>query len=220
MAIVTWPLSSGEARGRIDDLVYNTWRGRSYVKQHVHKQSGLSDLQKIIQDYARNATAAWHTIDQAKRDAWNHFATSHFRPSWTGAPKRLTGYNWFLISSVGAQMLGLSGPDIPPPDLPSYIWSNLAADVNDPLQINLTWTPQDPSDPPLLYAQAWIQGPHNVGITPSIKRAHHFSSTPEQDGTIPIYTADPGWHTAFLRIVRSDGFPGIFQHITVLVWEP
>ncbi len=93
MAVVTWPLSSGEARGRVGGLIYNTWRGRSYVKAHAHYQTGLSPLQQTNQALAAIATAAWQSFTDQRRSAWADFANRHNTPDWTGNTRRLTGYN-------------------------------------------------------------------------------------------------------------------------------
>jgi hypothetical protein len=216
MAIVTWPLSSGEARGRVGGLVYNTWRGRSYVKQHVHNQSGLSDPQKIIQGYARDATAAWNTITQAKRDAWDQFALDHAPRDWTGQHKRLSGYNWFLRSSVTCQLLTLTGPDVPPTQLLSYIPTDFRIVDISPYYIELSWTRQPAPDPPYIYIDFWLEGPHSASRKPNITRAHRFDFCPDlyQDMVIDIPT--PGYWTVHYRAIPDYGLPMHFHHITGL----
>ena len=216
MAVVTWPLSSGEARGRVGGLIYNTWRGRSYVKQHIHKQSGLSDAQKVIQAYARTATLTWHQAEPPERASWQQFALTHYDPSWTGSPKRLSGYNWFLRTGVLAQLLGYGINLMPPTDLPQYIMRGFHISDIGSDYIEISWTPKSPPPVPAFSIDMWLEGPHNPGIQPSIHRAKRTDFTDEHSGTGGIATPGPGRYTIHFRPIRNDGFPLPFSYLTGL----
>jgi hypothetical protein len=211
MAVVTWPLSSGEARGLVGDLIYNTWRGRSYVKAHVHNQTGLSTPQQDIQAIARLVTSHWHDIAQADRDAWAAFAAQHLIHDWTGQPKRLSAYNWYMklswISEAYFQQLW----DTPPTVMPSYLFTNLRIQTA-PSFAMLLWDAEIPPDFADWVVDAWLEGPHNAGITPSIKRAHRSTNCPEDSWSLEIPDLGPYLYTVHVRALHSHGICMPFTH--------
>ena len=204
MAVVTWPLSSGEARGRVGGLVYNTWRGRSYVKAHEHHQTGLSDKQLVIQGYARAATLAWQALTDGDRAPWEHFADLHAASDWTGSPKRITAYNWYIRNAVRAQMVGEPLPDPPPLPLPAYLLTGFFIDVLGE-DANLYWTPSDPPPDPPWYIDTWRTAAHSPAAHPSIKMASRYDFFLEQDGGGIVTIPYPGSYTIFARPLAAIG---------------
>ena len=214
MAVVTWPLSSGEARGRVGDLVYNTWRGRSYVKQHNKIQDGHSETQQTIQAVCAQATAAWQAYGDVDRAAWNSFAAAHPLASWTGQPKRISGYNWFVRCRFN-QIWGIGyTTDIPPWGVPDLILKDPYLEAYN-LNIDLYWTPQTTELDLLWWVNAWLEGPHSGAVTPSIKRAANAIWTSEATPPAPLAVPEAGYYTVHFRPVHLSGRPSIFQHLTI-----
>lgn len=194
MAIVTWPLSSGEARGRVGDLIYNTHRGTSYVKTHVVHQSEFTQPQIDVRAATAVCTAQWQSLDNTSRLAWNHFALEHLLHHWTGQQKRISGYNWFIKLNFFAAWSGFPTHDIPPPFLISYTFSGLSALFGSSL-IELTWTSQPIPGDDQLAVICRLEGPHHQGIQPSIKRAGTFSPNLESSGNAIFRPTIPAFYT-------------------------
>jgi hypothetical protein len=194
VAVVTWPLSSGEARGRVGDLIYNTHRGTSYVKTHVVHQSEFTDPQIAARAVTTAVTQAWHDLKDADRPPWNAFALKHTLNHWTGQPKRLSGYNWYVRLNWMPQYLSIYPATYPPPHLASYIFADLNA-VATGLTADLTWTPQvTPGDPDCQVCFR-VEGPHPPGILPSIKRARTLNLAYESAGAASYTVPLDGFYT-------------------------
>lgn len=213
MAIVTWPLSSGEARGRVGGLVYNTWRGRSYVKQHTDPKTEFSDPQIAARYAAAQTTLAWHALDDQTRADWAQFASQHAYPDWTGQHKRLSGYNWFLRLGVRAQQVG--GSTTPPllQQIPFLLWPPLTLTYLGETIFEFTWD-TGPTPHPDWSATVWATKPHYSTFHPSMKLSKLTSAatydTPPADLSVPI----GGFITFFFRPQHISGHvmpPLIFQ---------
>lgn len=216
MAVVTWPLSSGEARGRVGGLVYNTWRGRSYVKTHTDPATQNSDPQLLAREFAATVTAEWHAISDAQRASWHWFGLSHLLPSWTGSPKRLSGYNWFMRLNWQASCLfGLVHPD-PPRALPSLLLLDLAV-ISPSSDVHLTWTPQTPDQSSEWAVSAWREGPYPHPRTPSVKRAVMLDAILEYRGSLIAAIGDPGLYYIHVRLVHDSGATMPFSHLPVVI---
>ena len=214
MAIVTWPLSSGEARGRVGGLVYNTWRGRSYVKTHTDPATQFSDKQIVVRTIAANVTAAWQLLDDSQRSAWNAFACAHLLPSWTGSPKRLSGYNWFLkLGWRTASYFG--GPYfLPPEQLGIYTIHDFAVSAYL-LEIAVAWTQSVAIPDEEVYVEMWLEGPWNSPRAPSIKRARLDTAVAQDANGWTIIAPSPGYYTVHLRAVLNSGWCTPYVHQTV-----
>lgn len=117
MAKVTMPLYSAEARGSVGPYTYTTIKGASVVRSRPIPKTQYSPRQVAIRSHTRLATQRWQSLTQSQRDAWNVYANNHLCPDWTGIPKRLSGYNWFIRINCLAQDAGLSIFDNPPSEL-------------------------------------------------------------------------------------------------------
>jgi hypothetical protein len=214
VALVTWPLSSGEARGRVGDLVYNTWRGKSYVKAHKHYQTGLSDPQKAVQAITAQATITWQGFSQATRDVWDAYAATHLIHHWSGTPKRLSGYNWFVRCRFNQiQGIGYLSDLTPPPGLDLVLLDPFLEAYS--LNIDVYWTPQTSEIDLSWWVNIWLEGPHSPAVTPSIKRAHNELWISESITPASIPVLEAGYYTVHLRPVHRSGRPDIFQHLTI-----
>jgi hypothetical protein len=96
VAKVIGPLHSTEARGRINALVYGTWRGVRYVRSFVEPQFKAPDCRIDQKIRVGNANAAWKLLSDADRATWHAYAQAHPRIDWTGVPIRISGYNAFV----------------------------------------------------------------------------------------------------------------------------
>lgn len=211
MAIVTWPLSSGEARGRVGDLIYNTWRGRSYVKAYTLPQILFSDAQIAARAITTLCTTRWHAITDAQRNAWEAYAVGHPLPSWTGTPKRLTGYNWFIKLNWFCQARLAAINDDPPHVHHALLFDTLSFAWNG-LDLIMDWFPQTPSFPSEWNADIWVEGPRARPWRPSIKRAYWYATSDENLGTANFTPYDYGCWTAHIRLVHASGQAMPFTH--------
>jgi hypothetical protein len=193
VAIVTWPLSSGEARGRVGGLVYNTWRGRSYVKTCTTPKTEFSDSQVFVRDITSSLTVAWHALSDAQRSVWNNFAFNHTLANWTGQPKRISGYNWFVKLGYNSYRF-FDGPYVSPPAvLPSYVIDQAYAFCDPPI-IQLVWNPQTVAPQSEWSLSFWLEGPYDNPRTPSVKRAKFFDIANEDEGGWVLMPADTGFY--------------------------
>jgi hypothetical protein len=204
VAVVTWPLSSGEARGRVGDLIYNTRRGTSYVKSYAHYQSGLSDKQQQVQAAARTVTTTWHGLSEVEKPIWDDFARRHPLKSWTGQRKRLSGYNWCMRLNCNLYLRTGTTNSLPPDQLDSLIIPALAA-VADPLGIIVSWDFPDGAPEYSWYVEAWLQGPDANPQAPTIKRAQYATHTYLDELGLLIVDPPPGHYNVFVRTFDSWG---------------
>lgn len=100
MAKVMNPLNSVEARGKFGGVIYNSWRGISYVKAFKSPVNPKTVKQSAIRSILADLTENWRGITQAQRDSWITYADTHPVLDWTGNTKRLTGLNWFLKCNI------------------------------------------------------------------------------------------------------------------------
>lgn len=214
MAVVTWPLSSGEARGRVGGLIYNTWRGRSYVKSYKLPKTEFSDPQIDARGITANLTARWQAISDQKRATWAQFAADHPLPSWTGSPKRLSGYNWYVKTNWHLFFDQTTTIDDPPKDIPFYMFRNTSALFQFGILV-VSWDPQSIYPDFSQYIIARLEGPHSPAITPSIKRAGRFLQTYEFVGWTALSIPTPGFYTAHFRWTSDRGGDMPPQHFTL-----
>lgn len=106
MAKLLNPLMSNEARGKMNGLIYNTWRGISTVKTFKAPTKAKTALQLAIMAKMSVISKAWQNLTQSQRDAWAVYADNHLRPDWTGNPVRITGANAFSSCSMIATLAG------------------------------------------------------------------------------------------------------------------
>lgn len=204
MAKVVGPLHSEEARGAVGSLVYNSWRGISTVRSRVAPVTQYTDRQLALRACSATATLAWQTLDQSERDAWNLFAQQNQDIDWTGNPKRLSGFNWFI--RCNSRLLDI-GEDLreSPPTYPN----RFPIDGFEVFPDNGSWvafwvTYQYPGYDSA-WADIWKCGPHSDGLHPTIKEATHEVYVPYGDQF--AYWADGGAGTSsfFARSITGQG---------------
>jgi hypothetical protein len=107
MAKVKSPLLSIEARGGLGGLVFNTWRGRNYVKTNTSPTGQGTPKRLIAQALMATTSRLWKGISEALRAGWNQYAIDHPVSDWSGSPGHNTGFNWYMACNIRLQLLGL-----------------------------------------------------------------------------------------------------------------
>jgi hypothetical protein len=207
LAKVINPLNSSEARGRIGGLIYNTWRGIRTVRTYTPPAHESDPLRQAHKNIVQAAGQRWSTISFQQRAAWAHFANAHPDIDWTGTPKRIAGYHWYVRIQTRLIDSGGTYIDDPPTDFVDrsldgpfayYYASN----------INLTWM-YEPAHPHWsAYYDTWIAGPFTAGKTPSIKDAKRVVIIPTHSTPYVLGPFSTGWWTVFMRPMLPSGMVG------------
>jgi len=170
MAKLIGPLHSTEARGRVDSLVYNTWRGIRYVKKHTSPSKPLTEAQELHRARVAYVQNIWPTLTDDQRAAWNTYAQQHPVIDWTGVPQRLTGHNWFMSCGIHNAFVSLPPkhwpPDLPPPPGPLWCTARQAG-----YGLEFEWGPPYPNPYEPYLAVVWRAGPVGLGATPRFEHA-------------------------------------------------
>lgn len=171
MAKVIGPLHSTEARGRIDSLVYNTWRGIRFVKTYIAPVFKEPDCRIAQKARVAAAVAAWKALSDAARAAWHLFAEQHPELDWSGVPIRWTGANWFI--SCYTRILRVAGtlPVSPPAGYPPLPLATLTITQTDN-NAHIVWTYPTEPEAHTYYVQILKQHLASVGRQPDF---HHAS---------------------------------------------
>lgn len=210
MAKVLNPLNSSEARGRVGALVYNTWRGIRTVKSHTPPEHQDDPLRQAHKAIVQAAGQRWATISAAQRAAWNAYAQTHFDLDWTGAPKRIAGYHWYVRCQTRLIQADWAYSDWPPTAPCDFnlesLWADQEADY-----IALTWTPWYP-DPLLTYKlQLWIAGPVSTGRTPTLHDARAVRYESIEYGEADFADLQDGDYVFWARPFKNNGTAAAFR---------
>lgn len=167
MAKVISPLHSAEARGKVEGIIYNTWRGMNTVKTFKSPAQPRTKLQLLHRAYCVQMARAWGELSDLQRAGWNDYADNHPDIDWTGSPKRLSGFNWYVRCNT--RILRLAGTPIDDPPVenaPPPLGAFAAGD--GVLQSILTWTFADGAD-----NRFWIYGvgPLSQGVQAKREKA-------------------------------------------------
>jgi len=207
MAIVTGPLHSSEARGVVGGktgLVYNTHRGRAYVKANALPKTEFSDPQVDTRALIVPIIAAWQALSDHEREHWAHFANENHLCDWTGQLKRITGWNWFAKANSPLLYCYQSLLTEPPSPITSYILTDLSYSAGIP-GTYIYWTCPPVAPAPQWLIIAWQTAVHLPTVHPSIKHAKRTTYAFETDTYIEIPTPLPGLITVFLQPVSFQG---------------
>ncbi len=205
MAIVTGPLHSSEARGKVGSLVYNTYRGRSYVKSNVAPSTQYSADQIAARAVMVPVIAEWQSMTDAQRDSWNAFASEHTLSDWTGQAKRLSGWNWFAKINYYASVFGGFPTTTPLADLPS-LCVTMTSSQTDPLEITLTWCTIPYPSGGLWFLMFRLAGPHSAARHPSIRMADFTEAAMAEDLSYVMTVPSVGWYTIYATPVLDAGW--------------
>jgi hypothetical protein len=207
MAKVLSPLHSSEARGRVGGLVYNTWRGIRTVKTHTdpdHEDDPKRVAHKLI---VQAAGARWRDLTGEQRAAWTAFADLHPETDWTGTPKRLAGYHWYVRVQTKRQDLDVGYNDTPPVDQVLCSISRLVIFTSFG-DAYLQWDPAGPYDPDTTRVEIYATGPHSPGRSPTLHEATRFGYGDMVTGFTYIGGTPGDWMTYFARPILTSGLMG------------
>jgi hypothetical protein len=164
MVKVVDPMHSSDARGGIGDVVYGTWRGIHFVRTKVTPEPKPPGKREAVQAISRTITARWKTITQTQRDRWIAYANAHPLQDWTGSPKRLTGYNWYLRCNFSLRIyypVWMNDPPIyPAPNFPPDFQISVGV---DPYLVDATWSPYPSPFADNTIIEVWRNGPGSTG---------------------------------------------------------
>ena len=213
MAKVTQPLGSSEARGAVGGYVYNTWRGISTVRLRVTPAKENETKQLDVRAKCKAATLSWQGLSTTQRNSWTQYANSHTDPDWTGSPKRLTGYNWYVRCNVRRQFL-IGTIITTPPTLTLAFTNSHFFHTESVGNIQLSW-PND-SNPygSALYMEIYGVGPLSPARNPTIKDAKRKGSTLFSNLLFNVATSGNGTYTFWYRPVLTSGVAGVWQQVS------
>jgi len=203
MAKVMSPLHSTEARGRVGGLIYNTWRGISYVKCNSSPAQPRSALQLKVRSLTTHLTRKWGTLLATTRTNWNDYAVTHTDVDWTNNPKRLSGMNWYVRCNL--RLLIANIPEITEP--PS---GAVAPAAPTSLVITggiLQCTVAQAAGLASTLLDIYLYGPHSAGLHGKIERAKHKLYGDGEDTTNTITGLRPGTYSIWER--RIDTLTGL-----------
>jgi len=202
---VIGPLHSSEARGRVDDLVYNTWRGIRYVRKFTAPEFKTPDPRIAQKARVAAANTAWRLLSAAQRTAWGAYAAQHLRLDWTGVPIRMSGYNAYVRLSTRVQRIGGTPlADAPWTPLPFPLTSLTLTAVTNAIRVAWTYPTQPTAHPH--YVQILRAGPFSAGKTPprtdAVIRSHEVLNSSPYDDAFSII----GHYGIWARVI--DGLTG------------
>jgi len=200
MAKVLNPLMSNEARGKMNGLIYNTWRGICTVKTFKAPTKAKTAAQLAIMALMTTISKAWALLSDAQRAAWATYADNHLKTDWTGNPVRVTGANAFSGCSMLASLAGgvATTIDDPPVD-PAPVTTPATVVFGDGV-LSITHTTPSTSDTAI--EVRWRDG-DSQGRQRAINEMRNttiFLSNAGSPYTLDI-SAYPGKCTAFYRSI-------------------
>lgn len=202
MAKVTAPLHSSEARGKVGGVVYNTWRGISYVRTRVTPVTQGSPAQLAVQALFESCRLRWYTLSDAQRALWTDYANSHPRSDWASNTIRMSGFNAFRQCNFRLQHAGGAWLDDPPIDPNQVVISTLAG-VQDGADIDVSWTLLPPIEVDTHWTNLWLSFPMSAGRQPKIEDCHHVLYADATDLAATIAHGGAGHYGIFARTVHK-----------------
>lgn len=209
MAVVTGPLHSSEARGKVGALQYNTYRGRAIVKTNSGPaiEDQYTEARVALRVLTHNATSDWQSMTDAQRALWHKYAVEHLDPDWTGQPKRLTGYNWFIRINVRRQLLGSAISSTPPTSTVLCVCAAPHISVIETV-VYIAWTAEGEYTVGQTMVEAWITDAHSAGANPTRKAAKRDGVATFPSQLYEFVRAENLWYTAFIRPINLSGVAG------------
>lgn len=216
MAKVSQPLGSSEARGSVGGYTYNTWRGLHTVKSKASPPFDPEGLQGMRFNYIRLAAQKWSTLSDEVRAIWDNYALTHFDMDWSGHPKRLAGYHWFVRCKSRQLFISFEHPDdFLPQDITCYPtdlifnWTGSASEFG--------WSISQEVIPENLFIEFWFTPPMSPGRKATIKDARYWGPYYMTDLIELLDITASGTYTAFYRPVYLSGASGSFQSLKFVI---
>jgi len=200
MAKVLDPLHSGEARGRLGGLVYNTSRGNKYVKQFTSPTRRRTAAQMLVRAVLSTCSRAWQLLSTANRTAWAAWAAAHPRVDWTGSSVSWTGSNAYVALTTLLLKHGFSAVDTPPAVAgPASLAVFAAADGIGSSVV--TWTATAGTN---IGVELYKLAPHSPGAVAKIEKASFDQLLTGESGTGTVAALPIGFCTIFGRAFSED----------------
>jgi hypothetical protein len=197
MAIVIGPLHSSEARGRVGGLIYNTHRGKAVVRVKVAPSQPQSEQQLLVRSRAVFLSREWATLSDAQRTTWNDYAENHLDTDWTGNPKRISGFNWYIRCNMALLAMGgtilTSAPVTSAPDAPTNFVCSFATP-----SIDVSWDAYAGTD---ISVDIWKVGPGSGGSQLPIEDGRHNQYASGETAAAEIANLQSGFYRIFARAV-------------------
>ncbi len=204
MAKVVGPLFSIEARGSVGDKTYSTHRGLSVVRTRSGSGVYHTEAQQEVQRATAYLTAAWKAFPAEYRQAWNVYASQHLCCDWTGQPKRLSGYNWFVRINVPPLMWGWHTVDEPPWHPGEFYNPNISVITsNGQVEVLTDCAPE--GNPVFCVHDLWLSPWRSVGRKPDFHYAkHHSVQFDGGDFIIDTPATFPARRGIYVRLIQLD----------------
>jgi len=107
MAKVTSPLHSERASGKLDGLVYYTWKGINVVRNWVVPSNPRTTPQQNVRNTFAGVAQMWGTLDAEQQQAWEDYAlNSIFRTPNRDIPYP-TGFSAFMSLNQESNVSGI-----------------------------------------------------------------------------------------------------------------
>ena len=202
MTKVLDPLHSGEARGRMGGLVYNTSRGNRYVKQFTSPTLRRTVAQMLVRSCLSTCSRAWQLLTPARMTAWYAWAAAHPRVDWTGSSVSWTGHNAYVaLNSLLLKHSIAAAPD--PPSIVGPASPTAFAAANGILSSSCSWSPAFGAGVSLEF---YILAPHSPGAVAKIEKASYKSYQPGETSPYVVTPLPVGHCTIFCRAMNeADG---------------
>lgn len=210
MAKVKSPLLSIEARGRVGGLVYNTWRGRNYVKTNTSPTGQGTTKRLAAQALLTTVSRLWKGIGATLIAGWNQYAIDHPVTDWSNAPGHNTGFNWYVSCNVRLSLLGLATVNtVPTVSAPPAIANLSVSYATTALYMNGTYGSYATSS-----FLVKMVGPHSAGRIAKKEQAvligHYSCSTAKPISTYASPAA--GRYTQFVSVIdHANGLESTVQ---------
>jgi hypothetical protein len=202
MAKVLDPLHSGEARGRLGGIVYNTARGNKYVKQFTSPTKRRTAAQMNVRAALSTCSRAWQLLTGAQRTAWAAWAAAHPRIDWTGSSVSWTGSNAYLALNSLLVKHGLAAAAAPPAVVGPASPAVFAAGDGVGSSV-VTWTAYAGTG---VTVELYYLAPHSPGAVAKIEKATYSMTMLGETATATVTGLPVGLATIFGRAFNeADG---------------
>jgi hypothetical protein len=202
MAKCVGPAHSTEARGRVEALNYNTWRGIRVVKRFTSPAQPQTARQLAIRALLIRFTRAWAGLTSTQRDGWNTWANDHPLTDWTNTSIRRTGANAY--AGLNSRLIDIGQATVstaPTANAPAPI-AGLAL-TGGAGQISCAFTAAGGTATQI---DLWGWGPHSAGSIAKIAKARHKSYGPAETSPLVLSGLSPGLWTIWARAIsETDG---------------
>jgi len=156
----------GDLRGRLAANVFSHNKGGSYVRLGTTPTNPNTQRQQATRQVLGAYSAFWTTnLDQAARDAWDVYASTHPVKNSLGQDVYITGLAWYVKACARLSDAGLSAPSEPPTEAAPSGFTTLECDISAVTTVDVTFVPALAADEAM---QLWVSLPVSLGSTPNL----------------------------------------------------